>query len=74
MTDSKKPQPYSRTALGILNPWGDVWTSTVFDSEEAARGYLESFWAGNPNADLSRYRFVPVEVTVTPLSTEDVCA
>lgn len=59
--DTKRPR--RRTArhvgFGILNPWGDMWTSEVFSTQEAARDHLAAFWRGSSSPpDLTRYRIV----------------
>lgn len=64
----RKPKPARGTAFGILNPWGDLWTYETFRTREAAARYVASFWAGNPSApDLSKFKVVPVRVTVSVL-------
>jgi hypothetical protein len=65
----KKAKPY-RTAdrIGILNPYGGIWTDTTFRTEAEAMAYVECFWRGNENApNLSKFKPVKVRVTVTCL-------
>jgi hypothetical protein len=62
------PRPYTEIALGILGPYGNVWTPDTFETIEEARKHVADFWAGQPvEQDLSAFKIVPVEVTVTPI-------
>lgn len=65
---SKKPKPYRRERLGIINPYGDIWTSETFDTEQAARKYIADFWRGlQGEADIDQFKVVPVVVRVSAL-------
>lgn len=61
----KKPRGTSREAWGILNPYGDVWTTDVFETPEGAWLHIEDFWHGTPDYDVNRYRVVRVRVHAT---------
>ena len=66
MTKAKKPKTASNTGYGILNPYGDMWTSEIFDTPGKARGHLERFWRGNPNygpSDLDKFKIVRAKQT-----------
>lgn len=54
---------------GILNRDGDLWTPSPFETEQAARSYLEGYWTNYPGGPHStkHFKIVPVRVTVTPL-------
>ncbi|MEH2501271.1 hypothetical protein V1290_000082 [Bradyrhizobium sp. AZCC 1578] len=59
MAKDKRPKTASNTGYGILNPYGDMWTSEVFSTEGQARGHLERFWRTVPGgSDLSKYKIV----------------
>lgn len=74
MDDHKTPRPYNHTAFGILNPYGDVWTAEWFDDEEGARKHVTDFWKQTgfekAKVDPSTFKVVPVQVTITALSTD----
>lgn len=67
LTKASRPKGYTDdTRFGILNPWGDVWTSETFTSEDRARKHIEDFWRGiNDAGDLTMFKIVPVRVHVT---------
>ena len=68
----KRPKPYRWKAFGILNPHGDVWTVNTFDTEAEAQSHLEHFWTSVMKVsdhDLSKYRIVPVRITVSAIQT-----
>jgi hypothetical protein len=68
MKARKRPKPTRGKALGILNPYGDLWTYETFATETRARQYIADFWRGNPNAPaLDKFKVVPVRVTVSVL-------
>lgn len=62
-----KRKTYTRRGFGILNPWGDLWTGTVFDNEAEARIYFDRFWSSpgfeKADKDFSKYKVVPVSST-----------
>lgn len=35
-----------RDGVGILNAYGDMWSPTLFDSEEDAHRHVADFWRG----------------------------
>jgi hypothetical protein len=56
---SKRPKSTVRKGFGILNPYGDMWTTDIFDTAEAAQRHLDDFWQGfEGKQDLARYRIV----------------
>ena len=68
----KKAKPARGKGLGILNPWGDLWTHNIFETEAGAQQYIRDFWSqpGFKAADrapqaLAKYRVVPVRVIVS---------
>lgn len=67
LTKASRPKGYIDTKrFGVLNPWGDIWTSETFTSEAKARKHIEDFWRGIDDAgDLTRFKVVPVRVHVT---------
>lgn len=68
----KKPRGTYGEAWGILNPYGDIWTTTTFETEDAASAYVRHFWANFPGgARQNPHLFQPVRVKVhvTPLPT-----
>ena len=52
--------------FGIVNPYGQIWTTDTFDSPEAAQAHLNAFWRGTKEAGIERFAIVPVRVRVTP--------
>lgn len=71
---TKRPKGYiDETRFGILNPWGDVWSSETFTTEDAARAYINAFWRNVKDpGDLSRFRVVRVRTHVTvPSALQD---
>lgn len=54
-------QPYNRTGLAIINPYGGIWTDTLFQTEQEALKYLKSFWG---DQDVSRFRLACASVEV----------
>jgi hypothetical protein len=66
---SKKPKTASREGYGILNPYGDMWSSNVFDTMDEASEYLRNFWRkSKPGADLSAYKIVKAKQTAKYLA------
>lgn len=55
---AKRPAMSSHNGYGIVNPYGDMWTSTIFPSAHQAREHLRDFWSGVKGHDLSKYRIV----------------
>ncbi len=51
--------------IGIVGPYGNLWTYNTFDSANEAERYVHSFWA-NVKGDhkLSKYKYVPVELKI----------
>lgn len=64
-------KPYRHKALGILNPYGDLWTPEFFSTEAQAREHLESFWAKTPEKN-DGFKVVPVRVTVSVIKAKAV--
>lgn len=62
---AKSPLPYEETGLVILDPYGELWSSRIFDSEEAAKAYLRDFGS---RTDLDRFKIVPGQCTTRVLS------
>lgn len=66
---AKRPKPARGKALGILNPYGDLWTYETFQTEELARAYIKAFWAPiDHGPDLSKFTVIPVKVTVSAIA------
>lgn len=56
---AKRPKTASHTGYGIMNPYGDMWTSEVFATPGQAKGHLERFWSGaDGQTDLTRFKIV----------------
>lgn len=69
----KRPKGARGEAWGILNPYGDLWTHSTFDSPEEATAYVERFWQGISGArDLRRFRPIRVKVHVTAKARKQV--
>lgn len=66
-TTLKKPGAYKCRRYGILNPYGDVWTPDTFNTMLGAEQHVRDFWAKQPDHDLSKYKVVVVNVTVSPV-------
>jgi hypothetical protein len=48
MTKPKRPKQSRRDGFVILNKWGDVWVSQVFDCEAEAHKYARMYWENYP--------------------------
>lgn len=64
----KRPKPKRVQRFGILNPYGDLWTHSTFETEHAAQMHVVIFWRGDKNVDVSKFRVVPVRVTVSVIA------
>lgn len=63
-----KPKSAHRDGWGILNRYGDMWSSNVFSTKEQAESYLRDFWRGNENApDLTSYRIIWCRQRTVPI-------
>lgn len=62
MTERIRPRIEDR--IGILNPYGQLWTDDTFTDHKAAARHLREFWAKNKDFDIRRYSYAPVVVTV----------
>lgn len=69
---ARRCKPARGEAWGILNPWGDVWTTDTFATEAAARQHIEDFWSqpGFMPQDTGKFRVVRVKVTVSAKPTK----
>lgn len=54
-------ETYSR--IGIINPYGGVWTWETFANEDEARAHLKRFWGEN-EAKVEGFTFERVHVRV----------
>jgi len=52
-----RPAMQSHHGYGIVGPYGNMWTSQIFDTPESARRYITNFWKGIKH-DTSKYRIV----------------
>lgn len=76
---SKRARPhYSDHRWGILNPYGDIWTSDTFETRSAAAAHVVDFWsregftaADQSPSNINRFRVVPVKVTVSLSNRKD---
>lgn len=70
--NERKIKPARTSAVGILNPWGELWTYKTFDHADEARAYVERYWRefpGKANVDTGKYEVVPVRVTVSVIQS-----
>ncbi len=59
-------RPYTRQMYGIQNPYGEIWTSSTFESIAEAKQYVRDFWLGQKGErDLEKFNVIPVTVTIT---------
>lgn len=65
---SKARKPYRARRIGIVNPYGDIWTPDTFDNAEQARAYIAEFWRRQPDTDLSKFTTETVRVTVSRIA------
>jgi hypothetical protein len=66
LTKAKKPKGYiDEQRFGILNPYGDIWTSDTFRTEAAAQKHIKDFWQCFPDTDLTSFKVIRVRVHVT---------
>lgn len=54
----KRPAMSSHNGYGILSPYGDMWTSSIFNSPTEAKDYIRDFWRGVKGHDITKYRIV----------------
>ncbi len=57
-------QTYTRNGLAIINPYGGVWTDSIFQTPEDAMKYLTGFWNGK-NDRLKEYKLAVATLTIT---------
>jgi hypothetical protein len=64
------PRPNGGVEIGILNPYGDVWSYSWFETPEAAEAHLRGFWHNTriTEAEIRRFKLVGVSVTVEAIS------
>lgn len=60
-------KPYRTRRFGILNHVGGIWTPETFDTELAARAYINAQQLANPTWTLGRHRVVPIRVTISEI-------
>ncbi len=67
---SNPVKPTSRAGLGIVNRYGEFWSTELFENAEAAEAHFRGFWNcfGHFSADWSDYRLVPARVTIEEIS------
>lgn len=57
--------PYERTGIGIVNPYGNLWSDKVYDTPEQAIAALRRFWTGIPAYDESKWGLTMVRAVLT---------
>jgi hypothetical protein len=65
---ARTPKGTKGEAWGILNPYGDIWTTRTFETEQDARDHVAAFWSdldGGTERDLRKFKPVRVNVHVT---------
>jgi hypothetical protein len=70
----RKIRTANRDGYGILNPYGDMWTTEIFETPAAAEQFVRDFWRGAKDIDHSRFRVVRARVRtsfVGPLSDKE---
>ena len=50
--------------IAIINPYGGIWTDTLFKTPEEAAKYLRNFWGQTP-FDPSKWRLAKATATIT---------
>ena len=55
-------EPYVRTGLAIINPYGGIWTDEIFQTPEEALKYLRAFWGADK--DLSNFKLAHAKLEV----------
>lgn len=57
-------------SVGIVNPYGQLWTDEAFPTPEAAETHLRSFWGGGAMADkdCAGFKLCVVRVELVPES------
>ena len=56
-----------KTGVGIVNPYGDLWSTCVYDTPEAAIASLRAFWKNVSDFDEAKWALTPVRLIVTPM-------
>lgn len=64
---SKRAKPARREMFGILNPYGDIWSTSTFETEAHARKFISDFWRNSKDIDLSQFKVIRVRVVVSAL-------
>ena len=65
----KRAKPAYRDGFGIVDPYGQFWSTGIFETEEAARDMFNRFWGDNKDATLwSSYRVVPARLTISEIT------
>lgn len=55
----KRPRANGHNGYGIVSPYGDMWTSTIFNTADQAKAYVKDSWKDiKGNHDVSKYRIV----------------
>lgn len=54
----KRPKLTSHNGYGIVSPYGDMWSSHIFPTREAAKAHIRDFWQGVKGHSLKGYRIV----------------
>ena len=68
--DSKDKMKKNKTiksfkSFGILNAYGDFWTTETFKTKLEANKYMEKFWDGvERKPDMSKHKIVPIEIRI----------
>lgn len=56
---------YVMHGLAIINPYGGVWTSEIFQTSDAAMKYLTDYWKGKDNDRVKEYKLAVATMTIT---------
>lgn len=60
-TYSDGRETYERVGLAIINPYGGVWTDSLFESPEKAAAYLKQHY---PQGDRTQFKLASARLTV----------
>lgn len=65
----KRAKPESTCGFGIVNPWGQFWSLTIYANPESAKAAFDKFWRGDKDApSWKAYRVVPARLTISEIT------
>lgn len=63
-----EPKPATCRGFGIVNPFGDIWSTNIFETENEARSYINDYCWSMKGWDATKFSIIPVEATVRAIA------